>query len=504
MRSASLLAAAFCGALLLSAPAMSTANAAGQIMEITHQSEALGREQPFSIYLPPAAEEGERFPVLYVLHGAWGGHRDWPTSGNAGGLAAHYRMILVFPDGGEFGWYVDSPHDPASQYATYVGEELPAYIDANYPTIPGREARGIMGLSMGGHGALLMAAKHPERFGSASSLSGILKITDHPEKHQIAERLGPMEDHPDRWEANSVWDQAERFQGANVRILFDCGEDDVATGAIGDSRKFHARLTELGIPHVWREHAGTHSWDYWGGHLAEHLNFHQAAMIDADEGADRWFRLYFERLREFLDENARLTLDRPDGATVVLLGSSSMQSFSDELLPGWHVFNRGIAGDGLGIVRRGLSWRLEESVFDIRPEVLVIKNGRNDLGELRREGEPSIERMFREYEAMVAAVHKRLPETRIIVMTAFPVSGRFAHLADLVAEYNQGLHCLAENKGLTIVDPWPDLARPDGLFRPEFTTDGLHLTAAGRERVAALLRDALAANGHQNQQETER
>ncbi len=503
MRSA-FLAAALSGVLLsvLASTAFPDSPTGGAIVEVTHESAALGREQTFSIYVPPEAEDGERFPVLYVLHGAYGGHRDWPTAGRAGELAAHYRMVLVFPDGGEFGWYVDSPHDPSSQYATYVGEELPAYIDVHYPTIADRGARGIMGLSMGGHGALLLAAKHPDRFGSASSLSGILKITDHPEKHQIAARLGPMEDNPELWAENSVWDQAERFRDSGVRLLFDCGEDDVATGAIGDSRKLHERLNALGIPHIWREHAGTHSWDYWSGHLREHLNFHQASMITADEGADRWFRLYFERMSAFLEENGRLALERPAAPTVALLGSSSLQSFPDELFPGYRVFNRAIAGDGLGIVRRGLSWRLEESVFDIRPDVLVIKNGRNDLGELHREGEPSIERMLEEYAAIVDEVRHRLPQTRIVVMTAFPVSGRFAHLGDSILEYNKGLTRLSGERGLAVVDAWPELAGPGGEIRPEYTMDGLHLTPVARDKVAALLLGALGgAEASENQEE---
>lgn len=476
----------------------------GTVQEITHFSEAHGREATFSIFLPDA-EPDARFPVLYMLHGAYGNHRDWLLAGNAAGIASHYRMIVVFPDGGQFGWYVDSPHEADSQYATYVAKELVDYVDAHFPTIPSREARGIMGLSMGGHGAMILAANNPERFGSASALSGILKITDHPDKYELAQRLGPQEENPQLWEANSVWDQAERFLTADIRILFDCGEDDVATGAISDSRKLHARLAELRVPHIWREHTGNHTWDYWSSHLQDHLNFHQAAMIEADPGADRWFRLFYERLSEFLDQNARLTLERPDEEPIlVLLGSSSLQDFPDSLFPGFHVENRAIAGDGLGIGERGLTTRLEESVFDVRPDIVVIKNGRNDLGDLHRHGFPTVEAMLEAYARMLDQIEARSPKTRVVIITAFPVAGRYAHLADSVVEYNQGLLRLAEERGLELIDAWPMLAGEDGLLRDGYSADGLHLTTAGRDKVAAtLLRTLNTTTPTTNPEETE-
>ncbi|MCK4818989.1 esterase family protein, partial [bacterium] len=238
---------------------------AGQndILTITHYSESLNREKTFQIYFPPDAKGDERFPVLFVLHGAYGSYRDWVNRTNIEDLADNYRMILVFPDGGEFGWYVDSPIEQDSQYESYVAVELVSEIDRLFPTIASRKGRGIMGLSMGGHGALLLAAKHPDVFGSASSMSGILKITDHPEKWHIAGRLGELEKNRKAWKANSVWDQAKRFKKANVELLFDCGTSDTITGAIGDSRQLHERLVSLKVPHIWREMVGTHSWNYW-------------------------------------------------------------------------------------------------------------------------------------------------------------------------------------------------------------------------------------------------
>lgn len=467
---------------------------AGQqdILTITHYSECLHQEKTFEVYFPPDAKPGERFPVLFVLHGAYGNYANWVNLTNIEDLADKYRMILVFPDGGEFGWYVDSPIERDSQYESYIAVELVSEIDLLFPTVASKEGRGIMGLSMGGHGALLLAEKHPDLFGSASSMSGILKITDHPDKWHIAGRLGDLKENRKIWKANSVWDQAKRFKKANVQLLFDCGTSDTVTEAIGDARQLHARLVSLRVPHIWREMAGTHSWDYWQEHLEEHLNFHQAAMVHVTPNLGKWRALYFERLSEFLKENASLTLRSPKKSTVCLLGSSSMQGFPAELLKGYTVFNRGISADTLGIGSRGISHRMESSVFDMRPDFVFIKNGRNDLGDRHRTGQPSIERMVEEYEKIVLNIRERQPGTKLFIVTCAPVRDAYAHLATATHSFNMQLKYLAEKHDIPVLDLYETLVGDDGLLRPEYSRDGLHLSRAGYEIWADMMLDAMS------------
>jgi len=465
--------------------------ASKDILTITHFSTTLNQEKIFRVYFPPDAKPGEKFPVLFVLHGAYGGYKDWIDRTNIEDLADNYRMILVFPDGGEFGWYVDSPIEKDSQYETYVAKELVTKIDSLFPTVVSREGRGIMGLSMGGHGALLLSAKHPDVFGSASALSGILKITEHPDKWHIAERLGSMNENQKVWEDNSVWEQAERFKDANVKILFDCGVYDTQTGAINDSRKFHERLVELKIPHIWREMAGTHSWDYWQTHLEEHLNFHQAAMVKGTPNPDKVRQIYFERLSTFFEENSKLSFEKPDKPTVCLLGSSSMQGFPSDLLPEYYVYNRGIGSDTLGIGTRGISHRLEESVFDMRPNFVLIMNGTNDLGDRYRTGEPSIARMIEEYEKIVLKIRERLPETKLFIVTCQPVRDKYAHLTTPTHSFNMQLKSIAEKHKIPVIDIYGKLVGEDSLIKPEYTTDGLHLSPEGQKILAEMIKEKI-------------
>lgn len=463
------------------------------IQEVRHHSEALKTEKRFLIHVPEQNSDTERFPVLYIMHGKTGDCTDWPMRTRVAELARNFRMILVFPDGGTESWYLDSPLMPESQYETYITKDLREYVDANYPTVDDREGRGIMGLSMGGHGALMFAAKYPHLYGSASSLSGILKLTNHGDRSDVAARLGPLEENRRAWEQNSVYDLAERFQTAEVRILFDCGRDDKTTGAIWDSRMLRERLLKLQVPHIWRELEGTHSWEYWGNNLEEHLNFHQASMIGKSSIGDRWMVHYFKRLQKFADENAALAITPAKRPTVAMLGSSSAEGFPRDLLPGYTVFNRGISSDRLGIGARGLSHRMELSVFDMKPDFVFIKNGRNDLGVRHNSenGEPTEDRMIEEYAKIVDTIRRRLPQARLYICTSAPVRDGKAHLAPSIASYNDRLRALAKEKEVGLVDLHAGLMGEDGLLKPEYSRDGLHITRAGNEVWAKLMMDAM-------------
>jgi S-formylglutathione hydrolase FrmB/lysophospholipase L1-like esterase len=448
----------------------------------------------YNIIVPSNASEENRLPALYILHGASGNSNDWVEKTNVRQLAEQYQMILVFPNGRAYGWYIDSPELPDSQMASRITEVIIPEVDAKFPTINDPKARAIMGLSMGGHGALKLAIQRPDLFGSASSLSGVLDITAHPNQWELDRVLGPIERHRDRWEANSVTYLAPRLREMDLPILFDCGVDDQLV--LDENDRLHQILTEWGVPHIYRRHPGRHSWEYWGGHLQEHLNFHQANMMDSLPNAERWFGLYYRRLKGFFDENRRLAVSaRPEKRTVAILGSSSAQGFPDDLLPEYHLFNRGIAADRLGITGRGVTKRMEESLFDMQPDVVVFKIGRNDLGAAAR-GDSMVthDRMMEEYAVVTSAVRDRLPNALLIVTTSFPVRGNYAHLKEPVVEWNTRLKAFAARSGIAVIDLHPKLVDGEGLLREEFTNDGLHLTRPAYELWAAEIRRVIEAN----------
>ena len=247
------------------------------VTTIAVPSEEMKKEVPTTLILPDAYQkeadkkgEDRCFPVLYLLHGYGGNNESWVTNTTIKELAEEYGVIVVCPDGGFSSWYVDSPEDPAWRYEAFVSKELIADIDRRYRTFPRRESRAIAGFSMGGHGALYLAFRHPELYGTAVSLSGGVDLRPFPEQWDIAKRLGSLQDHPKRWKENSVITLAEKVTPGQQAISIDCGVDDFF---IGVNRNLHALLLDRHVPHDYTERSGNHSWNYWANAIKYQMLF---------------------------------------------------------------------------------------------------------------------------------------------------------------------------------------------------------------------------------------
>jgi S-formylglutathione hydrolase FrmB len=201
------------------------------------------------------------YPTVYLLHGFGGSYSNWVIRvPQLKAYADDYKVILVFPDG-EFGsWYFDSPVDSTMRYETYITKELPAYIDAHYPTIKDRKARAITGLSMGGHGGLFLGFRHAGYFGACGSMSGALVIERITKGYQVEKRLGDTSN-KQLYREYSIMKQMEQYPKDSIAIIIDCGTEDYI---IEMSRAAHAKLLSLKIPHDYTERPGKHDWKYWG------------------------------------------------------------------------------------------------------------------------------------------------------------------------------------------------------------------------------------------------
>jgi putative tributyrin esterase len=224
-----------------------------------------------AIVVTPADMDSDvLYPVVYLLHGWSGNYRNWYDKANLADLADRYRFILVCPDGGYAGWYLDSPLDSASQYATYISQEVVDFIDARYPTIATKEGRFITGLSMGGHGAVSLLARYPGHFDAAGSMSGVMVLADVRNKYGLVKLIGVPDSTAASWSEYSCINLVERLSGTDVGLLIDCG---IADFTIDGNRRMHQRLMELEIPHEYYERPGSHSWKYWVNALESHLLF---------------------------------------------------------------------------------------------------------------------------------------------------------------------------------------------------------------------------------------
>jgi len=177
---------------------------------------------------------------------------------------------------------------------------------------------------------------------------------------------------------------------------------------------------------------------------------------------------YANLLHRFLEDTPRR---QPGG--IVFLGDSITEGFpTDQAFPGENVINRGIGGDRI----LGVKERLDVSVADLKPSRVYLMISINDLL-----GSPQtpLEEFSRQYAELLDALKAAAPQARIIVQSVLPLSGNFAPHNERVLRFNAMIRPLAEARGMEWLDLHPAMGDKSGLFRREYTSEGLHLTLAG-------------------------
>ncbi|NLR61199.1 esterase family protein [Chitinophaga polysaccharea] len=245
---------------------------AANVDTVSIYSQKMHRAYNCVVITPSTYKSGtQRYPVVYLLHGAGGNYANWVTKVPAiKELVDTYQCMVVCPDGAVTSWYFDSPVDSSMRFESYVSTEIPAYIDQHYQTMPEPHYRAITGLSMGGHGAMFLAIRHPEVFGAAGSISGGVDLRPFPKNWDIAKRLGPPGVAGANWTDYTVIKQVEKLKPGVLSIIIDCGVKDFF---IDVNRDLHKKLLLAGIDHDYTERPGEHNWDYWANSIQYQLLF---------------------------------------------------------------------------------------------------------------------------------------------------------------------------------------------------------------------------------------
>ncbi len=245
-------------------------------------SKSMGRTLKTAVVTPTTYSKSKlNYPVVYLLHGAYGHFQDWlkktPNKNLVTTLADQYNLIIVLPEGETFSFYLDSPISKESQFETFITQEVIQKVDANYRTIATNKGRVITGLSMGGHGALYLSSKHPELFCAAGSMSGAVDMStifnpDNLERMKplITPILGTEISSAEVLEKYAVLGKIEVIKNNKLPLIIDCGVDDFL---IENNRELHRRLVYNKIPHDYTERPGAHTWEYWENALPYHILF---------------------------------------------------------------------------------------------------------------------------------------------------------------------------------------------------------------------------------------
>lgn len=243
-------------------------------LTVTIPSDAMDTVYQAMVFLPENYYlSKDSFPVVYLLHGYTGYYDNWfEREPKLPEYSTRYKMIVVTPEGTSNSWYIDSPVDTTSKFETYIAEEVPGWIDDHFRTLRNKENRAICGLSMGGHGALTIAADHQYRFGAAGSMSGVLDFRPFNKKWNLRQILGKYSEFPGNWYKYSFVFKIPELKNSSLAILIDCGVDDPFYEV---NKEVHQELINKNIPHDFFIRPGGHSWDYWKNALPYHLLFFQ-------------------------------------------------------------------------------------------------------------------------------------------------------------------------------------------------------------------------------------
>jgi enterochelin esterase-like enzyme len=241
----------------------------GAISVATYYSTVLKKFRRFHIYTPPGYEANQqKYPVLYLLHGANESDQSWSTVGRAGFILdnliadrAAVPMIVVMPNGHvdqtppnvAWGVPMSGPLPLRGELVDFANEfatEIVPYVDSRYRTIADRPHRAIAGLSMGGTQTLNLAFADLERFSAVGVFSsGIL--------------VGSVPD----WERDhlSVLDKPALKKGLKM-IWFKTGSEDPF---IGNTKATVEMLKRHGFAVTFDESTGGHNWVNWRNYLHE-------------------------------------------------------------------------------------------------------------------------------------------------------------------------------------------------------------------------------------------
>lgn len=276
----------------------------GKHQRFTHQSATTKTPMTFAIYLPPQVEEDKKVPVVYFLSGLTCTDENFSTKAGAQQWAAEYGFALVMPDtsprgedvaddsnydlGQGAGFYVNATQSPWNkhyQMYDYIVTELPELIEANFPVT---DQRSIFGHSMGGHGALQIGLKNPERYAAISAFAPIVNPLEVPwGKKAFSAYLGEDQASWAAYDSTKLLEAIDQNQC--LPILIDQGLADSFYPDQLQPERFEAVAKERQLPVTLRLHDGyDHSYYFIASFVQDHLAFHAKHLGLVEESSENF------------------------------------------------------------------------------------------------------------------------------------------------------------------------------------------------------------------------
>jgi S-formylglutathione hydrolase FrmB len=218
----------------------------------------------YRVILPAVIPPGQALPAVYLLHGAGGGYRDWSNNSDVAQYA-EAGLILIMPQG-DYSYYVNAVGRANDRYEDYLVQDLPAEVEAKFPAAKDRANRAIVGISMGGFGALEIAFSHPELFAFSGALSPAVDACRRPFSWRRPQQS---------WEFRTLFGPSGRDENRRrdpfflareipvVRapfVFLSCGDSE---SLLPPNREFAALLAKQRLPFEFHLAQGGHDWYQW-------------------------------------------------------------------------------------------------------------------------------------------------------------------------------------------------------------------------------------------------
>ena len=258
----------------------------GQVVTDSIQSEILGAEVKFNVYLPYGFDKSDKhYPVVYLLHGLSDDYTAWVDRGHMKEVADQLigsgeaqEMIIVMPNAGgpdthnTWNGYFNMP---GWRYHDFFFQEFLPAVEAKYRAGGDKEHRAIMGLSMGGGGSAVYSQRHPDMFSSCYAMSGWMD--------NKMDEVWPLDAPKDclyyvanAVHENSALDYVDNADESTLEALrsvqwfIDCGDDDFIFDL---SVSLYQKMRDKGVKAEFRVRDGVHNWEYWNQSLRQALPF---------------------------------------------------------------------------------------------------------------------------------------------------------------------------------------------------------------------------------------
>jgi putative tributyrin esterase len=250
------------------------------LRDVTFRSAALNRDMQYRVILPASVPPGRKLPVVYLLHGGGGDFREWSNDSDIAQFAEP-GLVLVMPEGSS-SYYTNAVDPPQDRYEDYIAKDLISDVESKFPVATGRANRAVVGISMGGFGAVKLALRYPDLFVFVGGLSSALDV---PRRAFTLKRLQQSRHYNAIFGSagsqtrrdNDPFVLARTANPATAPYFFlTCGEQE---GLLPSNREFAGLLAQRHFRSEFHTVRGGHDWNQWNAwlptvfrSLSEHMN----------------------------------------------------------------------------------------------------------------------------------------------------------------------------------------------------------------------------------------